>query len=170
MSNLPEAEWSEEVNQAKALLVKEGFQVLNVGSIDMIGAFNNHVHQVRGLLADRKELREQLLWIKVKNYADNNKTASFVKMVEEWYNDNRHTDIPAKQMIRLGDMAVALEERLIALMRPNQPQEEIENRRPIFHSWIINKIVAERNRLKGEGVELSDDEYSEEEEEEEEED
>jgi hypothetical protein len=66
MSNLPEAEWSEEVNQAKALLEKEGFQVLNVGSINMIGAFNNHVHQIRGLLADKKILEAELAKYKEK--------------------------------------------------------------------------------------------------------
>jgi hypothetical protein len=67
MSNLPEAEWSEEVNQAKALLEKEGFQVLNVGSICMIGAFNNHVHQIRGLLADKKILQEEFAEYKKRN-------------------------------------------------------------------------------------------------------
>jgi len=57
---LPESEWSEEVNQAKAFLEKEGFQVIMCGSIDMVGAFNNHVHQIRGLLAEKKILQAEL--------------------------------------------------------------------------------------------------------------
>ena len=60
MSNLPQAEWSEEVNQAKALLEKEGFQVLNVGSIDMIGAFNNQVRQIQILQAELAKVNQKI--------------------------------------------------------------------------------------------------------------
>jgi hypothetical protein len=72
MSNLPQAKWSEEVNQAKALLEREGFQVLNVGSLDMIGAFNNHVHQIRGLLDDKKILQAELAKVNQKIHSRQN--------------------------------------------------------------------------------------------------
>jgi len=51
---------SEEINKAKALLKKEGYQVYNCGSIDLMGAFNNHVQQIRELLTDKRRLQEQL--------------------------------------------------------------------------------------------------------------
>ena len=55
---IPEAEWSEEVNQAKALLEKHGFQVLLVGGIDMIGALNYHIKYVTELQREVKKLKE----------------------------------------------------------------------------------------------------------------
>lgn len=55
---LPESEWSEEVNQAKAFLEKEGFQVIMCGSIDMVGAFNYHVKYISQLQRELKELKE----------------------------------------------------------------------------------------------------------------
>jgi len=106
------------------------------------------VKDMRGWNKDDKAEQINLnWWIRVEYYALNNKTASFVKMVEKWFNDHDGS-VPSQQVMRLGDMATFLEERLTAQMRPNQPQAEIENRRPIFHSTIIDRIVAENNRLK----------------------
>lgn len=55
---LSESEWSEEVNQAKALLEREGFQVIMCGSIDMVGAFNYHVKYIAQLQREIKQLKE----------------------------------------------------------------------------------------------------------------
>ena len=51
---------SEQINQAKALLENEGYQVYNCASVDLIGAFNYHIKQVRELLADKKRQQEEI--------------------------------------------------------------------------------------------------------------
>lgn len=58
--------WSEEIEQAKAFLEKEGFQVYNVGSVDLLGAFNYHVKYVAELQRDKKRLQEELEQLKAK--------------------------------------------------------------------------------------------------------
>lgn len=68
---LPESEWSEEVIQAKAFLEKEGFQVLLVGRIDMVGALNYHIQYVGELQRELKQLKES---------AQKRKKASGVKL------------------------------------------------------------------------------------------
>lgn len=57
-------------------LEKEGFQVYNVGSIDLLGAFNYHVKQVRELLSERKALQAEIEKLKAKK----TKKASGVKL------------------------------------------------------------------------------------------
>lgn len=45
------------IAEAKAFLENEGFQVYNVGSIDLLGAFNNHVRQIGQLQGELEKLK-----------------------------------------------------------------------------------------------------------------
>jgi hypothetical protein len=67
-------------------------------------------------------------------------------MLEKWYNDYNGR-VPTLTMMTYARLAIEMERRLTDAIRPNQPQKEIENRRPFFNSHIINRIVDENNRV-----------------------
>ena len=95
---------------------------------------------------DREEQRRVNWEIRLEFYAENLKTAQFVKMIEKWYNDYNGR-VPTLTMMKYAKMAKDLEARHLALWRPNESKAEINNRRPLNNSYIINRIVDETERL-----------------------